>query len=109
MLPWEHVVDVEMYNTNKTQFAYCNPDGCAKVNDSRNSVFWNRLRIKQGSLLLTGIEESDDGLEFRVTVHLNSDDTKVKSKRAVGMQTVRVYVMKILVVMNSSQGNCCHS
>ena len=101
-------MDIEMYSTNRSQFGYCDINGCKKINDNRYSVpfFWNRLQVKQGSLFLTGIKESDNGLEIRVTVHLNAspDDTKAKSKRAIGMQSVRVYTLTI-VVMNSSQGN----
>ncbi len=107
MLPWKQVADIEMYNTNKTRFAYCNTGGCSKVNDSRYSVpiFWNRLQVNDGSLLLTGIEENDNGLEIKVTVHLNASPDETNVKKAVrGMQTVRVYTLKILV-LNSSQGN----
>ena len=106
MLPWKQVVDIEIYNMNKTKVAYCNTKGCIKVNNSGYSapVFWSRLQVEQDSLLLTGIVESDHELELKVIVHLNPDDTQVKSKRAAGIQTVRVYILKILVV--STQGNC---
>lgn len=114
MLPWEQVVDVEMYNANGYKFGYCNTQiGCRKSTDGNHlvPVLWNRLQLKRDSLLLTGIKKSDDRLEIRVKVHLSSssDDTKVKSTKAIGgiMETVRMYTLRILVGNNSesrSQG-----
>ncbi|KAL9983642.1 hypothetical protein ACROYT_G005845 [Oculina patagonica] len=103
MLPWKQVVDIEVYYTNE-RFAYCNTGGCTKVNDSHDPVpvFWNRLQVNHGSLLLTGIEENDNGREIKVTVHLKASPDDSKAKRAAGMQTVRVYTLKIFV-LNSSQ------
>lgn len=94
ILPWQQVVDIEFYATNKSKFAYCHTSNCTKERiDSSDvvPVFWNRLRVKHGSLLLTRIKQSDDELEIRVKVHLNDD-------------SARSYTLKILLV-NGSQGN----
>ena len=107
MLPWQHVIDIEIYNSNNSRLAYCNADNCIKIAESD---FWNRLQVKQGSLLLTEVRESDDRLEITIKVHLgtSSVDTQLKSRRDVdeNMETARVYTLKILVY--SSQGNCCY-
>jgi len=94
ILPWQQVADMEFYGSNKRKLAYCHTSNCTKetIDDSDAvPVFWNRLQVKQGSLLLTSILESDDEREFRVKVHLTDD-------------SVLGYSIKILVV-NSSQGN----
>ena len=94
ILPWQQVVDIEFYDTNKTKLAYCHKSNCIKVQiDASDAIptFWNRLRVKHGSLLLTRIEKSDDEREIKVKVHLND-------------YSVRLYTHKILVV-NGSRGN----
>lgn len=98
ILPWQRVVDIEFYDTNKRKLAYCHTSNCIKESIGSSDavpVFWNRLRVKHGSLLLTRINESDDELEIRVKVHLNDD-------------SARVYTSEILVV-NGSQGNLLSS
>ena len=107
MLPWQRVIDIEIYNSNNSRLAYCNTDDCIKITEGD---FWNRLQVKQGSLLLTKVRKSDNRLEITIKVHLGAStvDTQLKSGRDVGenMETVRVYTLKILVY--SSQGNCCY-
>lgn len=93
-LPWQQVVDIEFYDTSKTKLAHCHTINCTKEpvgSSDAVPVFWNRLRVKKGSLLLTRIKESDGKLEIRVKVHINDN-------------SVRLYTLKILVV-NGSQGN----
>lgn len=94
ILPWQQVADMEFYDSNKRKLAYCHTSNCTKETiDGSDAapVFWNRLQVKQGSLLLTSILESDDEREFRVKVHLTDD-------------SVLAYTLKILVV-NGSQDN----
>ena len=93
-LPWQQILDIEFYDTGKTKLAYCSTSNCIKEPvRSSDAVpgFWNRLRVKKGSLLLTRIKERDGDLEIRVKVHMNDN-------------SVRLYTLKILVV-NGSQGN----
>jgi len=93
ILPWQRVVDIEFYDTNKSKLAYCHTSNCIKESIGSSDavpVFWNRLRVKHGSLLLTRINESDDELEIRVKVHLNDD-------------SARVYTFEILVVNGSQE------
>lgn len=93
ILPWQQVADMEFYDSNKRKIAYCHRSNCTKETiDGSDAapVFWNRLQVKQGSLLLTSILESDDEREFRVKVHLTDD-------------SILGYTLKILV--NGSQGN----
>lgn len=59
--PREEIVDIELYDTNGTKFAYYDPDRGATVNmsgvhDRPMPVFWNQLKVTDGSLLLTTIQ-----------------------------------------------------
>ena len=94
ILPWQEVVDIDLYDTNKTRLAYCRTRNCTKEaigSSDAIPVFWNRLRVKNGSLLLTRIKKLDDELQIRARVHLND-------------YSVRFYTLRIFV-MNGSQGN----
>ena len=94
ILPWQQVVDIEFYDTNNTELAYCHTSNCIKKGiggSDEGPAFRNRLRVKHGSLLLTRIEKSDDQLGVRVKVHLNDN-------------SVRLHTLKILVI-NGSRGN----
>ena len=96
ILPWQQEVDIEFRDTNESRFTYCHTSNCTKEQiDSSDvvPVFWNRLQVKHGSLLLTRIEDSDDELEIGVKVHLNDYSVPVRS-----------YTLKILVV-NGPEGN----
>ena len=74
-MTWKHVEDIELYDTmgEKQKFAYCKGTTrqCTleKPEDSPPS-FWNRLEQKHDSILLTGIQEDDEGLGMRVKIHL---------------------------------------
>lgn len=77
MLSCERVVDIDLFNVNGSRFAYCNScQACTKTNSTDGNhlmpVFWNRLRVKRGSLLLTGIQENDDGRTIKVKVHMQT-------------------------------------
>ena len=95
ILPWQEVIDIEFYDTNKTRLAYCHTSNCIKVSiDGSDAIptFWNRLRVKHGSLLLTRIEKSDDEREIKVKVHFND-------------HSVRLYTTRMILVVNGSRGN----
>ena len=94
ILPWQQVVDIELYDINNTKLAYCHTSNCIKLQiDGSDTVptFWNRLRVKRGSLLLIRTEKSDDELGVRVKVHLDDN-------------SVLLHTLKILVA-NDSRGN----
>jgi len=74
IVPWELVQDIHLYDTMgaKEMFAYCGNFGCILKKEVQSPPrFWNRLREKCSSILLTGIQEDDEGLEMRVTIQLN--------------------------------------
>lgn len=100
MLSCERVVDIYLFNVNGSRFAYCNScQGCTKTNSTDGNhlmpVFWNRLRVKRGSLLLTDIQENDGGLTIKVKVHRQTP------RRDNG--TIMDYTLRIFV--NSSRGS----
>lgn len=75
IVTWKHVEDIELYDTmgEKQKFSSCKGTTrqCTleKPEDSPPS-FWNRLEQKHDSILLTGIQEDDEGLGMRVKIHL---------------------------------------
>lgn len=89
ILPWQQVKDIEFYDTNKTKLAYCHTSYCKR--EAIGATFWNRLRVKRGSLLLIRIGEGDDQRQITVKVYLNDN-------------SVRFHTLNILVV-NGSRGN----
>lgn len=93
ILPWQQVEDIEFYDTNKTKLAYCHTSNCTREaigGSDAVPTFWNRLRVKRGSLLLIRIGEGDDQRQIRVKVYLNDN-------------SVRFHTLNILVV-NGSRG-----
>lgn len=76
IVTWKHVQDIELYDIVGAiqKFAYCSDTmRCllAKGVDS-SPVFWNRLKQKNDSILLTGIQEDDEGLEMEVKIHFKT-------------------------------------
>ena len=75
IVTWKHVQDIHLYDTMgaKQKFAYCSGTmRCTLENDVKSPPrFWNRLNYdeKYNSILLTGIQEDDEGLEMRVKIH----------------------------------------
>ncbi|KAL9971986.1 hypothetical protein ACROYT_G018217 [Oculina patagonica] len=101
MLSCERVVDIEWYSINGSKFAYCNScQGCKKTKsayDNHIPVFWNRLQVARGSLLLTRIQENDDGLTIRVEVHLKTSDKPAGRYLGINKESVHQYTIRILV------------
>ncbi|XP_068757264.1 uncharacterized protein [Montipora capricornis] len=75
ILPWELVSDVELFDnlklTENNRIAGCTSrDGCYVTNENLHprSALADRLEAKQGSILLSPIRCSDDGLKIPVAV-----------------------------------------
>lgn len=100
--PCERVVHVEWYNINSSKFASCNScQDCKKTSeDKRVQVFWNRLRVTRGSLLLTAIQEGDNDLSIRVKIEVKASGKS--TGRDVG--SVHMYTIKIFVNTSSPPG-----
>ena len=109
MVPRRQVEDVELYNImrvgtkrQKRQFAYCsrNRTMCCRLvtNDSPPPSFWNRLKEKDDSILLTGIQESDNDLEMQVEIYFHWG---LYRKRSIG-KAPRIFTLRIRV--EASQG-----
>lgn len=75
LVTWKHVADIELYDTMgaKQKFAYCKGSTrqCTLLEKPVDSPprFWSRLKQKNYSILLTGIQENDDDLEIIVKIH----------------------------------------
>ena len=73
IVAWKHVQDIYLYDTmdTKEEFAYCGSLRCMLKKGVKSPPrFWNRLKEKRHSILLTGIQEDDEGLEMRMKIHL---------------------------------------
>ena len=79
ILPWELVYDVELFDNLKlteNRIAGCTSrDGCYVPSENLypRSTLADRLQAKQGSILLTPIRCSDDGLKISVAVKYFAD------------------------------------
>ena len=67
--PLEQVVDIELFDSKGTKFAHLNNElrATIDVKDTHRSMpdFLNWLKVTDGSLILTGIQMKDNGLEIR--------------------------------------------
>ncbi|KAL9983645.1 hypothetical protein ACROYT_G005848 [Oculina patagonica] len=100
----ERVVDIEWYDINESRFAYCGScQVCTKTRDSNHSVpdFWNRLQVRRGSLLLSRIQDNDNGRKFKVKVHTKPPKGSAKRDIDTKMETVHVY--RIWIFVDSSR------
>lgn len=73
MLPWKRY-EVELFNSgaDKKRIAYCESTlGCVLL-DNEPPAFGRRLKVTQGSILMKGIQESDNGSEIWVKAECNS-------------------------------------
>lgn len=75
IVTWKHVKDIELYDTVGTnqKFAYCSGTGTIRCTLEKGMKspprFQNRLKEKYYSILLTGVQEDDEGLDMRVNIH----------------------------------------
>ena len=107
MISCERVIDIEWYNINESRFAYCSScQNCTKTNSTDGNhlvpVFWNRLQVTRGSLVLTGIQENDDGSTIRVKVHVKTVVRPAGRDLGANMESVHEYTIWIFV---NSPGN----
>lgn len=101
-------MDIELYDTNGTKFAHYNPNRGATVNmtgvNRPMPVFWKRLKVSGGSLVLTGIQRTDNRLEITAKAHLRTLSSKARGATRSSMETVDSKSIRIRV--NTTQGNC---
>ncbi|KAL9971980.1 hypothetical protein ACROYT_G018211 [Oculina patagonica] len=107
MLSCERVVDIEWYSINGSKFAYCKScQSCTKTNSTDGNhlvpAFWNRLQVTGGSLLLTGIQENNDGLAIRVKVYVKTSGKPADRDLGIDIASVHEYTIRIFV--NISRG-----
>ena len=76
IVTWKHVRDIELYHTvgTKQKFAYCSGTGTIRCTLEKGIKspprFQNRLKEKYYSILLTGVQEDDEGQNMRVKIHV---------------------------------------
>jgi len=112
MFPLERVIEIELFDTNGTKFAYLNPGLGATVNVTdvhrQMPYFWKRLTVTaDGSLILNRLQMRDNRLEIRAIAHLTSLKRKMNPKRAgrSSMESISAKTIRFLVNDGkSSQG-----
>lgn len=105
--PCERVVDTEWHSINGSKFAHCNTcQDCKKISEvNREQVFWNRLQVARGSLVLTAIQENDDGRTIRVKVHIKASGKSLGRDVEANMVSVQMYTIWIFVNTSRPPGN----
>ena len=72
MISCEREIEIVWYTIHVRRFAFCSCQYCVKTESTDGnhlvSVFWNRLQVTRGSLMLTGIQKNDDRRTIRVVV-----------------------------------------
>lgn len=89
-----HVVEIEWYDVNRSRFAHCRScQSCRKTNDTVGNhsvpVFWNRLQIIRGSLLLTTIQDSDNKSKIRIKIHTKTPPNNMET---ASVDTISIFV-----------------
>ena len=67
--PPKQLKEIRLKDENRTEFAYINTEDGATTNMTENSnrpmpAFWSRLKVIDGSLMLTGIQKKDNGIKM---------------------------------------------
>jgi len=88
-----HVVEIEWYDGNGNEFAYCNScQRCSKTNNTRGNhpvpAFWNRVKIISGSLLVT-IQDRDNRSKITIKIH---SKTPIKDVEKPSAYTIEIFV-----------------
>lgn len=100
ILPWKRVHEVELWDTavaDGKMFAYCCTNGCTLLGDlDQPPAFGNRLKTFRRSILLTRIQECDEGLEILV---------KVQWRASLHKLAPRSYTLRIRLRPNQDKGN----
>lgn len=111
MFPCERLQDIEWYDINGSEFANCTScQPCVKLNDTAGNypspVFWNRLQVTRGSLVLTGIQKGDDRLRIGLRVHVKPSAKSVGKDVEIQTESVHEYTVRIFVIASGRlQGN----
>lgn len=102
MVPRSHVEDVELYDAmdEKSNFAICSGTmtDCRLRKVQRPPKYWNRLKQKGSSILLTGIQEDDESLEIKVKIHFEQGHSRRRSIKAP-----RVFMLNIRLEASQSE------
>ena len=98
----EQLVEVELFE-NGTKFAYMNTAMGAAVTGNNHPVagFRNRLKVTDGSLIITQIMATDNGTEIQSKARLKRESQSSLARRS-NLGYLRVDVIRILV---NSRGN----
>ena len=94
--PWKQVQDLDIKIGRKEKLAYCSgtSGNCTlTVKNHSRSGFRDRLKLKDGSILLTRIHPGDDGLKMKIDVHWRGGGRR--RRRSVGGKHVRHFTLKI--------------
>ena len=102
LISCERVVEVEWFNRNRSRFAYCSScQNCTTTSSNDGNhlvpVFWNRLQVTRGSLLLNGIQDNDDGRTIRVVVFMKASGKPNGKDVGADMISVNLYTIGIFV------------
>ena len=93
-----HGAEIDWYSDGGCKFAHCNSCHDCKETSGANHlepVFRDRLQYTRGSLLLTGIQASDDGLELRVKVRMKASRKSVVAvAESLHLYTIRIFVKR---------------
>ena len=78
--PPKQLKEIWLKDANRTEFAYINTKRGATT-DMRNNnrpmpAFWSRLKVIDGSLMLTGIQRKDNGIKMTSKAELTDMTTK---------------------------------
>ncbi|XP_020610627.1 uncharacterized protein LOC110049182 isoform X2 [Orbicella faveolata] len=93
----DNSLTIHVYKTNFT--AKCvRIQGCKKISEvNREQVFWNRLQVTRGSLLLTAVQESDDGRTIRMKVDMKAPGKSSGRNVEANMESAHMYTIWIFV------------
>ncbi|XP_067048533.1 uncharacterized protein [Acropora muricata] len=99
----EQLVEVELFE-NGTKFAYMNTAKGAAVTGNNHPVagFRNRLKVTDGSLIITQIMATDNGTEIQSKARLKRESQSSLARRS-NLGYLRVDIIRILV---NSRGPC---
>lgn len=103
----ERAVDIEWYSINGSKFVHCSTcQDCKNISEvNRGHVFWSRLKVARGSLLLTAIRGSDDGWTIRVKVHMKASGKSAGRDVEANMESAHMYTIWIFVNTSRPPGN----
>ena len=94
----EHGAEIDWYSDGGCKFAHCNScHDCKETSDANHlqPVFRDRLQYTRGSLLLNGIQRSDDGLKLRIKVRKKASRKSVLAvAESLHVHTIVIFVKR---------------